>query len=216
MKSYPSIVGASKAPHLPCYGFIKYDGSNIRCSWSPKRGWYKFGTRKLMIDESNQYFGSAIMLFKEKYGEDLHNVFKKEKSLRNCQEITVFSEWFGANSICGYHEEGDTKDIVLFDVNVHKKGMMAPKEFLDLFGHFKVAECVYQGNLNQELIKSVRDGSFDCVSKYPIKTNIPEGIVCKGGSGHDLWMAKLKTELWFKALRDFHPVDWEELEQEDI
>lgn len=209
-------MGASKAPHLPCYSFIKYDGSLIRSAWSPKRGWYKFGTRKLMIDESNQYFGAAIVLFKQKYGEELHTIFKKDKLLRNCQEITVFSEWFGENSICGQHQDYDKKDIILFDVSVHKKGMMAPKEFLERFGHLKVAECVYQGNLNQDLINRVRDGSFDCNSKYEIRNIVPEGLVCKGGSGHDLWMAKLKTELWFKALREQHPVDWEKLEQEDI
>mgnify|MGYP000650323890 CR=1 FL=1 len=215
MKSYLSIMGASKAPHAHCYAFVKYDGSNIRCAWSPKRGWYKFGTRKLMIDETNQYFGKAVTLFQQKYGDELAKVFKKDKQLRNCQEITVFSEWFGENSICGQHQENDKKDIVLFDINVHKKGFMSPKEFVETVGHLPVAELVYQGNLNTELILAVRSGSFDCNSKYPIKNKVPEGLVCKGGDKHNLWMAKLKTEVWFEALRKYHPVDWEKLEQED-
>jgi len=215
MKSYPSIVGASKAPHLPCYGFVKYDGSSIRCEWSPKRGWYKFGTRKLMIDETSPYFGQAVTLFRQKYGDALDKLFRKDKLLRNAKEITVFNEWFGAHSFSGQHRDNDPKDIILIDVSVHKRGMLGPKEFIDTFGHLKVAEVVYQGNLNKELVQQVRDGTFDCNSKYDIRTEVPEGLVCKGASGHDLWMAKLKTQAWFEQLRKVNPVDWEKMEQED-
>lgn len=218
MKSYPSMVGASKAPHQACYGFVKYDGSSIRAAWSPKRGWYKFGTRKLMIDESSQYFGTAIPLFKNKYGDRLERIFKKEKHLRNCQEITVFCEWFGPSSFAGQHKMHEAKDIVLFDVNLHKKGFIGPKEFIDTFSEVPIAELIYQGNLNDELIQQVRNGTFDCVSKYAIKNLVPEGIVCKGGRGedHSLWMAKVKTQVWFDALKVHYPTDWEKMEQEDV
>ena len=71
MKTYPSIDGLAKAPHKPCYTFVKYDGSNLRFEWSKKRGWYKFGTRKTMIDQNTPVFGSAIPMFLEKYGDGL-------------------------------------------------------------------------------------------------------------------------------------------------
>ena len=218
MKHYPSINNASKAPRQPCYGFVKYDGSNLRFEWSKKKGWYKFGTRKLMFDESSPIFGPAIPLFKEKYGDDLEKVFK-HKDFRGVDNFLVFAEWFGAKSFAGWHEENDPKDIVLFDVNPIKKGLLGPKQFLDYFGHLKVAELIYQGNLNEPLIEAVRNGNFDEIdyrSKYDITTEVPEGIVCKGGSGHSLWMCKIKSLNYYAEIRRRRPIDWELLLQEDF
>ena len=209
MKDYPSIQGASRGPHQPCYGFVKYDGSNIRIAWSAKQGWSKFGTRKLMFDKTSEHFGTVVELFHNKYASDLEAVFKKEKMFRGVREVTIFCEWFGASSFAGNHDFNEPKDIILFDVNPLKKGFMSPKDFLDHFGHLKVAECVYQGNLNTHLIQEVRKGTFDCISKYPIINKVSEGLVCKGGRyPHHFWMAKVKTQAWFDALKAFRPVDW--------
>ena len=210
MKEYWSIDGPSKAPRQPCYGFVKYDGSNIRAEWSKKRGWYKFGTRKCMIDESHVIFGRACTVFKEKYGDDLEKVFKSEKLFQGVQNVVAFFEFFGEKSFAGMHFPDDTKwDVVLFDLNLHKKGMLGPKEFLDSVGHLKVAELIFQGNMGEELIQDVRKERLDCSSKYEIKTPVPEGIVCKGGKGHQLWMAKIKTENYKAELRKRYEVDWE-------
>ena len=47
MEQYPHIEGSTKAPiGEPCIAFYKYDGSNLRFEWSPKKGWHKFGTEK--------------------------------------------------------------------------------------------------------------------------------------------------------------------------
>lgn len=218
MKSYPSIENSSKAPRQPCYGFCKIDGSNLRFCWSKKRGWYKFGTRKLLIDETNEFFGPAIPLFKEKYDDELRKVFK-HKDFRGVDSFVVFAEWFGAKSFAGQHEPDDPKDIVIFDVNPLKKGMLGPKLFLDYFGHLPVAEHVYTGNLNEEVIANVKASNFDFIdfrSKYPITTAVPEGIICKGGTGHNLWMCKIKADNYFAELKRRQPVDWERLVQEDF
>jgi hypothetical protein len=215
MKSYPSINNSSKAPRQPCYGFVKYDGSNLRFEWSKKRGWHKFGTRNLLFDETSM-FGPAIPLFKQKYGDDLEAVFKKSKMFRGVDRVIVFAEWFGAKSFAGQHEDGDPKDIVLFDVNPITKGMLGPKEFLDEFGHLQVAEMIYQGNLNEEIIAAVKESKYDFVSKYPIKTEVPEGMIVKGGKGHDLWMAKIKCHAYFEELRKRKPMDWERILEEDL
>lgn len=210
MKTYWSIDGPSKAPHQACYGFVKYDGSNIRAEWSKKRGWYKFGTRKCMIDASDPIFGRAVPVFKEKYGDSLEKVFASEKTFFGVQSVVVFAEFFGTKSFAGMHFPDDTKwDIVLFDVNLHKKGMLGPKEFIDLFGHLPVAECIFQGNLGEELIQNVRKEVLNCESKYELKTEVPEGIVCKGDKGHNLWMAKIKTERYKEELKKRYQVDWE-------
>jgi hypothetical protein len=212
MKTYWSIDGPSKAPRQSCYSFVKYDGSNIRAEWSKKRGWYKFGTRKCMIDSSDPIFGRACTLFKEKYDDDLAKVFKSEKMFQGVQSVVAFAEFFGSRSFAGMHFPDDPQwDCVLFDLNLHKKGMLGPKEFIDTVGHLKVAELVCHCNLGEELIQDVRKERIDCNSKYDIKPEIPEGVVCKGGKGHDLWMCKIKTERYKAELKKRYEVDWVKL-----
>lgn len=211
MKTYPSIEHAGKAPRESCYVFVKYDGSNLRFEWSPKRGWYKFGTRKLLFDETSEIFGSAIPLFLQKYGDDLAKIFKTEKSFRGVDRFIVFAEWFGAKSFSGQHEPDDPKDIVLFDVNPNRKGIIGPKQFLDIFGHLKVAELLAIEELSDELIQKVRRSEMDMESKYEIRAEIPEGVICKGNESHDLWMAKIKRQAYLDELKIRHPIDWEKL-----
>lgn len=210
MKTYPTIEGPSKGHHDKCYTFLKYDGSNLRFEWSRKRGWYKFGTRKCMFDETNPIFGPAIPLFMEKFDKDLVDVFKKEKTFYGVQNVVIFGEYFGSKSFSGMHLPDDKMAFVPFDVNLHKKGFLGPKEFIDMFGHLKIAECIsYNENFGEQLIQSVRKETIDIESKYEIKSSIPEGVICKGGTGHRLWMAKIKTERYKAALKELYQADWE-------
>ena len=214
MKQYPTIPNSSKAPRESCYAFVKYDGSNLRFTWTKKRGWHKFGTRHLLIDESS-IFGPAIPLFLEKYSTGLEKAFS-HKDFRGITEFTVFAEWFGAKSIAGQHESDDPKDIILFDVNPLRKGILPPKKFLDYFGHLDVAEHIYTGNLNEELIKNVKESNFDFLdfrSQKDIRTEIPEGIICKGRDGN--WMSKIKAKAYFDEIRKRKPIDWEKILEED-
>jgi hypothetical protein len=211
MKEYHSINGPSKAPHLPCYGFLKIDGSNIRCGWTRKKGWHKFGTRKRMIDHTDPVFGRAIPLFLEKFGDDLEKIFKKEKLFHGIREVVVFSEFFGSKSFAGMHFPDETQwNIVPFDVNPVGKGIISPKEFLDHFGHLKVAELVYQGNMGEQLVQDVRKENFSLESSYEIKTEVPEGIICKGIQkiNNCYWMCKIKTERYKAELKTRYEFDW--------
>jgi hypothetical protein len=210
MKQYHEIPGPAGGHHKPCYAFVKYDGSNMRFEWSRKRGWYKFGTRTQMIDENTPIFGTAIPLFLQKYGDDLAKVFKEEKHFHGVQNVIVFAEWFGELSFSGQHKPWDKNyDIVLFDVNPIKKGFLGPKQFLDMFGHLKVAELVWQGNFGPWFVEQVRKETIDIESKYDIKVDFPEGVICKGGTGHDIWMCKIKTERYKEALKALYEGDWE-------
>jgi hypothetical protein len=202
MKTYWKISGPSAAPNAPCLAFYKYDGSNLRFEWSKKRGWYKYGTRKRLFDHTDDEFGPAIQVFEETYADELEKVFTSKsfkKDHRGVQQAVVFCEFFGPHSFAGQHQPEDPKELVLFDVALHKKGIMLPRDFLDQFGHLKVPEVIYEGNFNRQLITDVMDG------KYPVD----EGVVAKGillgkkkNPQHGLWMAKIKTRSWMDRLRE--------------
>lgn len=197
MKSYWSIPGPKESPlGLPCVAFEKFDGSNIRYEWIKKRGWYKFGTRNRLLDCTDPDFGPAIDLFLNKYGDAIPKVLADEKEYRGVRECIVFCEFFGKLSFAGFHEPSDPKDVVLLDVNPHKKGIIGPRQFVKHFGHLHIPRVVYEGNFNRSFIARVRHGEF----------KVEEGVVAKGNNPkgkppHNLWMAKVKTQAWLEQLR---------------
>lgn len=205
MKEYPHILGPNKAPHLPCVAFYKYDGSNLRFEWTYKSGWGKAGTRHRLFDISDPEFGPAIPLFMNKYGYALEKIFMESKVYRGTKQATVYCEYFGPHSFAGQHdpiklgvESNDPKDVVLFDVNIHKKGFVGPRDFIRNFGHLPIAQVIYEGNLNEEFIRDVKEG------KYPVF----EGVVCKGGEGHKLWFRKIKTLAYLDKLKAMYQNEW--------
>lgn len=194
MKSYPKIEYYNKGYFGDTvWVFDKLDGSNIRAEWNRKRGWYKFGTRNQMIDERDPNFGDAIPIFLDKYGDDLQKVFRKSYS--NIESVVVFGEYLGENSFAGQHDPNDEKDIILFDVNLYKKGFISPREFVDNFGHLDIPDVVYKGEYNDDLINDVRNNIW----------NLKEGVICKGirkTKGDELvWMTKIKTNEWLEKIK---------------
>ena len=171
MKTYPKIEYFNKGFFGDTvWAFDKLDGSNLRMEWNRKRGWYKFGTRTTMIDTNDSNFGISIPIFMEKYSDDLEYIFKKKYS--NVESVVVFCEFLGDNSFAGKHFPDDKKDVVLFDVNLYKKGFISPKDFVDNFGHLHTPKVVYKGEYNTDLIESVRNNIW----------NLKEGVICKGVS----------------------------------
>jgi hypothetical protein len=218
MKSYWHIPGWKDAPRgLPCIAFDKLDGQNIRCEWTKKKGWWKFGSRNVLLYQEE--LKPAIDIFLNKYGDAIAKVLKDEKEFRGINECIVFCEFFGENSFAGLHVEGEPKDVVLLDVSPLRKGILTPRQFLKLFGHLHIPNVVYEGNFNQVFIQDVKNG------KYPVK----EGVVAKGlkptgKPPHNLWAAKVKTKEWMRLLRikaeqfaEFKKILADnELEQDDI
>jgi hypothetical protein len=204
MKSYPKIPHIEGYYDLPCTAFYKYDGSNLRFEWSAKRGFYKFGTRTRLFDHTDEVFGPAIDIFKNTLAPDIEKVFNQSKLFRNAQQAIVFCEFFGPNSFAGQHVPEDPKKLVLFDVNIHKKGFISPVEFLDEFGHLgdKVAEMIYRGLLTHEFEQQVRSG---------VIPNLVEGVVVKGGtSPHKLWSCKIKTDAYREKLKQVYQEKWQD------
>ena len=190
MLQYPSILGGKHAPvGKPCIAFYKYDGSNLRWEWSPKKGWNKFGTRTQLFDGTNPTFAQAIPLF-TRLGEDIVELVLKEH--RKIERITAFTEFFGANSFAGNHVDAEPKELKLIDVFLFKKGFIKPRQFVKMFGHLPEApQVIYDGKLNWQFIDDVR------ASKYPVD----EGVVCKG----DDYMVKIKTHAYFDKLYKRYP-----------
>ncbi len=211
MKEYPSIESVKYAPlGEHCLAFRKYDGSNLRVEWSKKSGWHKWGTRRRLFDHTDPDFGEAIGIFEKKYADDLVKVITDNKLFRSVNSVIVFMEFLGPNSFSGLHdpkvlagaginvESNGPKDVVVFDINLHKKGFLGPRNFVKTFEHLDVAEVMYDGPLTEKFISDVREG------RYPVR----EGVVCKGGDGHKLWMCKIKTNAYIQELKDRFGVGW--------
>jgi hypothetical protein len=195
MKHYPEISYYGDYWGLSVMAFEKLDGSNLRFEYSQKRGFYKFGTRNMMIDRNSQPFGFAIDLFLEKYEAGLTEIFKS-KSYRNILSFVCFAELHGEKSEFGQHEFGnDDFDVTLFDISEYKKGLISPKRFVDDFFDLGIPRIVYNGNLNRDLVNAVK------VNEWGLK----EGVVCKGiipnKKADNLYYCKIKTNDWFERLR---------------
>jgi hypothetical protein len=197
MEQYPEIPGSKKAPlGKPCIAFYKYDGSNLRWEWSPKRGWHKFGTRTELFDPMHPLWGQAIPLFESIKDDIVRRVKESDWTLRGIQRITVFTEFFGPSSFAGTHVQDEPKELRLIDVYLFKKGIMPPRWFVNAFGDAPyAAQVVYQGNLNKEFINDVHAG------KYPVW----EGVVAKGED----FRVKIKTEAYMLKLKEVYGLNWE-------
>ena len=192
MKQYPSIPNSKTMK----FGeesiiFYKYDGSNLRWEWSKKKSFYKAGTRNRLFDETDEIFGEAISLFENKYAEQLERTLVN--NYKNVERAMFFTEFFGNNSFAGTHKKSDVKELKLFDVNIYKKGLIDPFEFVNNFGHLDFsAEVLFKGKFTKPMIQEIRDSQ-----------TLNEGVIVKGGKGHKIWMAKIKTLIYWERLQNF-------------
>lgn len=187
MKSYPSIpkgIGGEGVLHT----FDKLDGSNLRFEWTKKRGWFKFGTRRRLFDETDPVFGEAIPLFKNGIAKPLEQIIIKQ----GWQKVVVFVEFWGPRSFAGLHEPDDPKFLTVIDVSPHQKGILDPKEFLKLFGEFGPR---YFGPIpwNQPFVDQVNAGELVGMSF--------EGVVGKALRNKKIVMFKAKTQAWIDKVK---------------
>ncbi len=205
MKDYPSIPKVlTKFIGQECIAFKKYDGTQIRIEWSPKRGWHKFATRGGLFGESDPNFGSTYQIFEKSHAEPLTKAIRDHYP--KAEGAYAFLEFLGPHSFAGLHDPGilevennDPKELVLFDVNIHKKGILSPKDFISKFSVVRSAEVIYTGKLSEEFIQKVREKQFP---------EIDEGVICKGGEGHGLWFCKIKTWDYLKRIQKFFGTSW--------
>jgi hypothetical protein len=181
--------------------FDKLDGSNIRAVWDHKKGWHLFGSRRRLLDPSQPLLGRAIQLVQDSYSDGL----AKALASQGTREATAYFEFLGPHSFAGLHDPEVLKvptnepfRVVLIDVNIHRRGLVSADELIDRFGHLGIPRVVHRGELTCEFIEEVRADRF----------GTPEGVICKGGEGHQRWMAKVKTTAYLRRLKAFFQGDW--------
>lgn len=197
MKFYPTIEH-TVSHDIPVVVFDKLDGSNIRAEWNRKqKKFYKFGSRNVLLDETSNTneLSAAIPLIREKYEQELTERFLKQQY----QEAVCFFEFFGPNSFAGFHQPDDLKTVVLFDINVHKQGMLYPTDFIKLTKGLEIPTIIHQGKFGVDLQQQVAEGTLEGMTF--------EGVVCKSVSpvkkGFPPWMFKYKNQAWLKKLKQF-------------
>lgn len=192
MKQYPSIT--KQTQNIFVYAFDKLDGSNVRAEWDRKRGFTKFGSRHHLIDRSDLLLGKSVDLILNKYSEELSKVFKQERFER----VVAFFEYYGPSSFAGRHKEDEEHQVTLFDLDVFKKGLLSPKEYLKLVGNLDIAKVLYHGPMNDGLASQVRDGTLEGMTF--------EGVVCKSNET-DKYKAplyfKIKNQAWLQKLKTY-------------
>lgn len=191
MKTYPKIEYAVECD-LPIYAFDKLDGSNVRAEWSRKRGWYKFGTRRRLVDSSDEVFGCVPALVMNKYGDDVARSLHDSGNQRGI----AFFELCGPGSFAGKHVEGERLEVTLIDVAPFNRGLMPPDEFLRTFGHVDHARLLYHGKCTPAFIESVRESTLSNMTF--------EGVVCKSPTKNRTKapvMFKQKSRAWLDRLR---------------
>ena len=199
MIEYPNIEYWNKGIiGAPIIAFDKLDGQNLRFEWSRKRGWYKFGSRHSMFDETHPEFGKTIQIFLDKYEGGFDNIFRRNRKYRDSRSFVVFCEYLGPNSFCGMHDPNDEMDVVLLDVAVTDETevrYIEPRDFIRDFGGLGIPKVVYEGNLSKEFVNDIRIGKYD----------VKEGVMCKGvqtnKGGRRVWIVKAKTNAWMDRLR---------------
>lgn len=193
MKQYPSIVN-SVIKDIEVHVFDKLDGSNIRAEWSPKKGFYKFGSRKRLIDDSHVFLGKSISLVKDTHEEKLSRIFKERKF----EQITCYFEFFGPRSFAGDHEHGDDHQVTLLDVDVYKHGFIAPADYVKAFSDVvPIPKLLCLGPVTTDLITQVKGGTLSGMTF--------EGVVCKAPA-FKKWalpiMFKIKSEKWLQKVME--------------
>lgn len=193
MKSYPSITTKFNN-QVPLVIFDKLDGSNIRAEWSKKKGFYKFGTRTRLVDESDPMLGGTPKLIQDKYGDDLARIFQEQRYER----AIAFFEFWGPKSFAGSHDLTSTENTVtLIDVNPYKKGILAPQEFIELFWDVELPSVLHKGRLTTEIVDRVKASTLNGMTF--------EGVVCKYAHPKlkHAAMFKIKSRAWLAALHDY-------------
>lgn len=191
MKHYPSIK-YKYDPDLTYWLFDKLDGSNIRAEWNPKSGFYKFGSRKILLNEDSALAEAKTLI--EAQAPQLERVLN---NVLKAKGAVLFFEFFGPGSFAGQHKGDETHECRLIDCDLKGQGQMDPEAFLWAFGDaVELPRVVHQGKVTEELLEDIRNSKVEGISF--------EGVVGKSQKPSK-WlpphMFKQKTKAWIDAVK---------------
>lgn len=195
MKPYPSIPRSTgqKFEEFEAYVFDKLDGRNVRVEYSKKQGWHKFGSRHRLFDKTDLAFAPAIPLFEETLSEKLTKLAVDNR----WERAIVFMEFWGPTTVAGLANPDGTYNgttLSVIDVDVYKKGLMDPRDFLKLIYPAKIPAPHFCGifKWSRGFVESIRN-DLDFCRHYSVTY---EGVVGKRKDGHLSKMSKAKTQKW--------------------
>ena len=199
MKQYPSIPKI-KQSGSNFYVFDKIDGSNVRAEWSKKKGFTKFGSRKVLLGEAGAsdeqtLLGESIALM-QGLSEPMSALFNS----KGWQQVTCFFEFYGPSSFAGSHVAEPHK-VSLLDINIQNKGMLDVREFLDMFqdSGIEIPKLLHHGSFTSEMEEAVKAGTLEGMTF--------EGVVAKAPISKK-WeaptMFKVKNLAWIAKVKQVH------------
>lgn len=195
MKQYLSIPKESNTC-TSVYVFDKLDGSNIRAEWNNKRGFYKFGSRKRLIDSQTKFLGEAIGIISSDFA--YVDSWLKNKGVK--QAICYF-EFYGDNSFAGQHVE-EPHGCVLLDIELANNGFISPDVIVNEFeGRVPLPKTIFADRmLTDEDVKAIVSGQTPGITF--------EGVVCKAKKQSEksfhLTMFKIKTQKWIDKVKSLY------------
>ena len=194
MKSYPSI-STQVDMSLSYWVFDKLDGSNLRAEWSPKRGFYKFGSRTQLLTPDQADLWPAVARI-----EALSDELSPRLAALRAERVVCFFEWFGPRSFAGRHIDPlEDMRLALLDIDVYKRGFLAPDRLMELATSASVPMpgLVHVGRVDKDFLGQVRAGTLPGVSL--------EGIIGKTAQDRASTppiMFKHKAQAWYDRLRE--------------
>ena len=190
MKAYPSIKQFRADRHADFVGhtFAKHDGSNLRFEWDRKQGWFRFGSRRRLLERDHPGFGKSMMMFESGFAETFERFATKSKY----DSIVVYCEFWGPKSFAGEHEPDDDHVLTPIDVAIYKKGLLATDSFIEQFGDKFDLGYLGERAWDTQFVDAVRASTLEGMSF--------EGVVGKAGSGHKRKALKLKSKAWVEKV----------------
>lgn len=194
MKPYISIENydINTPPINGMYVFDKLDGSNVRCEVDRKGNILQYGKRHGLLDDKTPFLSEAKDLINTKYGPYFKDLMEGNK----WEFATFYFEFLGKTSYCGKHFN-EEHDVVLFDIDVYKKGVLPPNVFLERTKGLDTAKLLTIETLDRDLWKRVWNDEIPGITF--------EGVVCKSvirSKTKKPLMVKLKTKKWHDMLEE--------------
>ena len=200
MQEYPSILKTTM-PQGDLYTFDKLDGANLRFEYSKQAGFYKFGSRTRLFDETDQVLGGAVALFRDGLERELVRIAQRG----HWDRAVIFCEYWGPDTLGGINSGIVANRLTPFDVWLPDTGMLEPRLFVKRFGSLGprfYGIQVWNREFLDEVLRGEFDGAFEgVVGKRITRKPTKKRRGPKLGEKSNWAGYKAKTQRWIDAIR---------------